>query len=62
MTVNMEKLNKTVWKQIPNTENLKNPNGFFGYFEEHEGYNKLVAYGSSNDQLQLIWIHKAYQL
>jgi hypothetical protein len=62
MKINMEKLSQTVKMEIPNTENIKNPNGFFGYFEQHEGYNKLVAYGSCNDEPSLAWVHKAYQL
>ena len=60
----MQKLNQVAHKQIPipNTENPKNPKGFFGYFEECEGYNKLVAFGSYNDVLKLTWIHKEYLL
>lgn len=54
MKINMEKLNQTVKKEIPN--------GFFGYFEERDGYNKLVAYGTPiKDELKFSWIHKEYQ-
>lgn len=62
MKINMEKLSQTFYHEIPNTENLKNPKGFFGYFEAKEGYNKLIAFGSNNDQLQLTWVHKDYVL
>jgi hypothetical protein len=61
MRINVDKLNETVKKEIPNTENISNPDGFFGYFEEREGYNKLVAFCSRNDQSKFTWIHKAYQ-
>jgi hypothetical protein len=60
MKINMEKLNQQAIKaEIPNTENSRNPNGFFGYFEEREGYNKLVAYGTES---KMSWVHKEYQL
>ena len=54
MKINMEKLNQTVKKEIPN--------GFFGYFEEKEGYNKLVAFGPYDTQSRFTWVHKEYQL
>ena len=60
MKINMEMLNKTVKKDIPATENSKNPQGFYGFFEPREGYNKLVAYGSKNSNSKLSWIHKDY--
>lgn len=60
MKINMEMLNNTIKKEIPGTENSKNPTGFFGFFEPREGYNKLVAYGSNNKQSKLSWIHKDY--
>lgn len=61
MKINMEKLNKAVRKEIPGTENSKNPKGFFGLFEPQDGYNKLVAYGSCNGS-EFLWIHKEYLL
>lgn len=61
MKTNLEKLKRTLKKNIPNTENIKYPKGFFGYFEELEGYNKLVAYGPRSNELNFSWIHKEYQ-
>jgi len=63
MKINMEKLSQQAIKvEIPNTENANNPNGFFGYFEEREGYNKLVAYGPYSIESKFSWVHKEYQL
>jgi hypothetical protein len=63
MKINMEKLSQQAIKaEIPNTENARNPNGFFGYFEEREGYNKLVAYGPYDTESKFSWVHKEYQL
>jgi len=54
MKINMEKLELAIKKEIPN--------GFFGYFEPREDYNKLVAYGKVNGQDQTFtWVHKEYQ-
>lgn len=60
MKINMEKLNQTLKQEIPNTENSKNPNGFFGFFEPKDGYNKLVAYGPNTDNFRLSWVHRDY--
>lgn len=56
----MEKLNQAFKQNIPNTENSKNPNGFFGFFEAKDGYNKLVAYGSNTNDSNLSWVHRDY--
>jgi len=61
MKINMEKLNqleKAV--PIPNTEKSKYPQGFFGFFEPRNGYNKLVAYGPNDEDLKFTWIHREY--
>ena len=60
MKINMEKLNQTVKQNIPNTENSKHPEGFFGFFEPKDGYNKLVAYGPYAENFQLVWVHRDY--
>jgi len=60
MKIDMEKLNQAVKRPIPNTENSKNPNGFFGYFEQRQGYNKLVAYGPYDTESRFAWIHREY--
>jgi hypothetical protein len=59
-TVNREELNKLAKISIPNSQNSKYPQGFFGFFESKQGYNKLVAYGPEDKTLQLTWIHKEY--
>ena len=56
----MEKLSQTVKKEIPETQNSRNPNGFFGYFEERKGYNKLVAYGPYDVESKFSWVHREY--
>jgi len=61
MKINLEKLGKTIKKNVPNTENMKYPQGFLGYFEQLEGYNKLVAYAPQGDDLKFSWVHKEYQ-
>ena len=61
MKINMEKLNQATKTAIPNTENIKNPEGFFGYFEQREGYNKLVAYGPYDRESKFSWVHREYQ-
>lgn len=61
MKINTEKLSQTVKMQIPNTKNNKYPNGFSGFFEPKDGYNKLVAYGP-NEEKSFSWIHKEYKV
>ena len=58
--VNREELNKLTKILIPNSQNSKYPQGFFGFFEAKQGYNKLVGYGPEDKTLQLTWIHKEY--
>lgn len=60
MKIDMEKLNLLERKNIPGTENSSHPEGFFGFFEAREDYNKLVGYGPNQDQFKLTWIHKDY--
>lgn len=63
MKINIEKLNnETIKLTIPNTENIKYPQGFWGYFEVKEGYNKLVAFGPYSKESKFSWVHKEYQL
>lgn len=63
MKINMEKLNQLGQETlIPNTENSKYPEGFIGFFEPRDGYNKLVAYGPKSKDFKLSWIHKEYVL
>ena len=57
----MEKLTLATKREIPGTANSQNPNGFFGYFEEREGYNKLVAYGPYDKESKFTWVHREYQ-
>ena len=58
----MEKLNQTVKQNIPNTENSIHPEGFFGFFEAKDGYNKLIAYGPNDKDLRFSWVHREYTL
>lgn len=60
MRINNEKLNALEKKSIPNTESSKNPEGFVGFFEARNGYNKLVAYGPTAKDFKPTWIHKEY--
>ena len=62
MKINLNKLNSLEQKSIPNTENSSHPEGFFGFFEPKEGYNKLVAYGPIDKDFKLSWVHKEYVL
>ena len=60
MRINYDKLNSIPKMSIPNTENSKHPEGFFGFFESKDGYNKLVAYGPYAENFQLVWVHRDY--
>lgn len=60
MKINYEKLNSIPKMAIPNTENSKHSEGFFGFFEPKDGYNKLVAYGPYAENFQLVWVHRDY--
>jgi hypothetical protein len=60
MKINYEKLNSIPKMSIPNTKNSKHPEGFFGFFEPKDGYNKLVAYGPHAENFQLVWVHRDY--
>lgn len=62
MKVDYDKLNSIPKMPVPNTANKQNPEGFFGFFEPKEGYNKLVAYGPYAESFQLVWVHRDYQL
>ena len=59
-SVDFDKLQQLNRQLIPGTETKKRISGYFGYFEEKQGYNKLVAYGPQDDTLQFSWIHKEY--
>ena len=61
MKVDYNKLNSIPKMSIPNTENKNHPEGFFGFFEPKDGYNKLVAYGPYAENFQLVWVHRDYQ-
>jgi hypothetical protein len=62
MKIDYNKLNSIPKMQIPNTVSEKHPEGFFGFFEPREGYNKLVAYGPYAEDFRLTWVHKDYIL
>lgn len=52
MRININKLSEA--------EYLTNSEGCFGFFEDREGFKKLVAYGPVTNELKFTWVHKDY--